>query len=56
MILGFDKWPLRSLPDGEELTSALCAEPVDRAASRISSGRLAAQGILLASIAVLLLV
>lgn len=51
-----DKWPLRSLPDGEELTSALCAEPVDRAASRISSGRLAAQGILLASIAVLLLV
>lgn len=50
-----DKWPVSSLPDGEKLTSALCAEPVERAASRTSSGRLTAQGVLLGSVALLLL-
>lgn len=51
-----DKWSSSSLPDGETLTSALCAEPVDRAASRISAGRLSAQVFLLASVAFLVLI
>ena len=49
------KWPLSRLPDGEELSSLVLAEPVEVIAGKITRGRLAYQGSLLLSVALLVL-
>lgn len=49
------KWPLGRLPDGETLSSLVTSEPVEVVASTITRGRLAYQGPLLLSVALLIL-
>ena len=50
-----DKWTLRELPSGEELSALLSSEPVEAAASSSTHGRLAFQGMLLLCVALLIL-
>ena len=50
-----DKWTLRELPTGEDLSVLLSSEPVEAAASSSTHGRLAFQGMLLLCVALLIL-
>lgn len=50
-----DKWTLRDLPTGEDLSALLSSEPVEAAASSSTHGRLAFQGMLLLCVALLIL-
>ena len=50
-----NKWTARALPSGEELTALLSSEPMEAASSASSRGRLAFQGGLLLSAALLIL-
>ena len=50
-----DKWTLKDLPTGEDLSALLSSEPVEAAASSSTHGRLAFQGMLLLCVALLIL-
>ena len=50
-----DKWTLKDLPTGEDLSALLSSEPVEAAASSSTHGRLAFQGMLLLYVALLIL-
>ena len=53
--LSVDKWTLKDLPTGEDLSALLSSEPVEAAASSSTHGRLAFQGMLLLCVALLIL-
>jgi len=50
-----DKWAFRDLPAGEDLSAMLSSEPMEAAASSSTRGRVAFQGLLLLSAALLIL-
>ena len=50
-----DKWTLKDLPTGEDLSALLSSEPVEAAASSSTHGRFAFQGMLLLCVALLIL-
>lgn len=50
-----DKWALRSLPSGEQLSALMTSEPIESAASASTRGRVEFQGMLLLGAALLIL-
>ena len=49
------KWPLRKLPSGEEISNLMSSEPLEAAAPASNHGRLGFQGLLLFSVALMIL-
>jgi hypothetical protein len=49
------KWPLRKLPDAEELSKVVSRNPMEQLVGRSSRRRIAFQGVVLYSLALLLI-